>query len=133
MKSTKLIACSLMAVLGAFAPAANAATPISGELYYTTFQTQSNGPGPNVYCIHFSSDGIAVLTLSDDHLVASLHGADGLIFDPNDASGKTLIVGEQNANRVAGQTVDGTINCVPGGTVINKADKNNAFGVGLGQ
>src|SRR5436190_4025187 len=105
---------SLGLLLG-LVPAAHAATVLSGDLFYTTFQTQSGPAGPNVYKVHFVYDSAPSLTLSADCLVASLSGADGLIFDPNDATSKTLLVGEQSANLVASLAIGGANPCPASG------------------
>src|SRR5260221_5641800 len=101
-----------LGVLLGLASAAHAATLFEGDLFYTTFQTQSGPAGPNVYKVHFLYDSTPTIALSADCLVASLTGADGLIFDPNDATNKTLIVGEQGANLVAAVAV-GPLNVTP--------------------
>lgn len=103
------------------ASAANAGTLLEGDLFYTTFQTQSGPAGPNVYKVHFLYDSTPAITLSADCLVASLSGADGLIFDPNDATNKTLLVGEQNANLVASVVV-GANPCPSIGITERRAD-----------
>jgi hypothetical protein len=108
-------------------PAAHAATIISGNLYYTTFQTQGGPAGPNVYKIAFVYDGTPALTLSSDCLITSLMGADGLIFDPNDSTHKTLIVGEQKANLVASLAL-GANSCPAIGVTERKADGTAATG-----
>src|SRR5713226_6610674 len=96
------IALGLLSIVSlSLVPAAHAATILSGNLFYTTYQTQGGPAGPNVYKIAFVYDSAPALTLSADCLVASLMGADGVLFDPNDSTNKTLIVGEQKANRVA--------------------------------
>src|ERR1700686_996661 len=92
------IALGLLFSLVSSVPAAHAATILSGNLFYTTFQTQGGPAGPNVYKVTFVYDSTPALTLSADCLVASLTGADGLILDPNDPTHRTLIVGEQKAN-----------------------------------
>src|SRR6266853_5100610 len=88
-----------LGLLFSLVPAAHAATILSGNLFYTTYQTQGGPAGPNVYKIAFVYDSAPALTLSADCLVASLMGADGVIFDPNDSTHKTLVVGEQKANQ----------------------------------
>ncbi len=132
-KQRRLTTVTLGLLLG-LAPAAHAAPPIiksSGDLFYTTFQTQGGPAGPNVYKLHFVYDNTPALTLSPDCLVASLNGADGLIFDPNDTTGKTLIVGEQKANLVASLAVANP--CPASGVTTVRADGTAATGIGNGQ
>jgi hypothetical protein len=121
----------LSTVLSSFVPAAHAATIISGNLYYTTFQAQGGPAGPNVYKTAFVYDSTPALTFSADCLVASLMGADGLILDPNDSTYKTLIVGEQKANLVASIAVGpnlGSNSCPAIGVTERKADGTVATG-----
>jgi hypothetical protein len=118
-----------------FTTTAHAATTIiAGDLFYTTFQTQSAGPGPNVYRTSFVYDNTPSISYSGDCLVASLAGADGLIFDPNDSTNHTLVVGEQNSNRVASLAVANSPNACPAsGTTERKADASAAQAPGTGQ
>src|SRR5947207_15287853 len=109
-KQRRFTTATLGLLLG-LASAAHAATLFEGDLFYTTFQTQSGPAGPNVYKVHFVYDSAPSLTLSADCLVASLSGADGLIFDPNDATSKTLLVGEQSANLVASLAIGAANPC----------------------
>jgi|GEM_PF-1995186 len=91
-----------LGLLLGLAPAAHAATTLfEGDLFYTTFNAQSKGPADNVYKVHFVYDSTHAVTLSSNCLITGLTGADDLIFDPNDATNKTLIIGEQSANLVA--------------------------------
>jgi len=108
-------------------PAAHAATILSGNLFYTTYQTQGGPAGPNVYKMAFVYDSAPALTLSADCLVASLMGADGVLFDPNDSTHKTIIVGEQKSNRVASLAL-GTSSCAAIGVTERNADGTAATG-----
>ena len=127
MKPLKAQRSIVVALLLSSMPVAHAATVISGDLFYTTFQTQGGPPGPNVYKTHFVYDSAPSLTLSLDCNVAVLDGADGMIFDPSDPSGKTLIVGEQTANRIASIAL--AANPCSGSTVTTvKADGTAAAG-----
>jgi hypothetical protein len=116
-----------LALLLTLVPAAHAATIIAGNLFYTTYQTQGGPAGPNVYKIAFVYDSTPALTLSAECLVASLMGADGLMFDPNDSTGKTLVVGEQKANLVASLAL-GANPCSAIGVTERKADGTAATG-----
>jgi len=85
-----------------------------------------------VYKVHFLYDSTPAIALSADCLVASLTGADGLIFDPNDTTNKTLIAGEQNANLVASIVV-GANPCTTSAITERKADGTAASGKPNGQ
>jgi hypothetical protein len=113
-------------------PAAHAATVLTGDLFYSTFQTQGGPAGPNIYKVHFVYDNAPSLTLSSDCNVAALPGADGLIFDPNDSSGKTILVGEQSANLVASIAL-GANPCSGSVATPVKADGTAPSGKGNGQ
>src|SRR5579862_2843597 len=121
------------ALLVALVPAAKAANPLTGDLFFTTFNTQSNGPGPNLYSVHFTYNGSSSLVLNTPCLVSNLIGADGLIFDPNDTTFKTLIVGEQNSNRVAAVGVSGTPPCTQSSLFETSADNTHPLGLNQGQ
>ena len=132
---------SLVTCLCAGWTVAHAATIISGNLFFTTFQNQSGTVlplTPNVFKVAFIYDSVAGLCVGSSTLpcpagnpattpIATLTGADGLIFDPNDATLSTLLIGEQNSNRVAQMKTDGT------GLIEKKADVSQPFGVGSGQ
>ena len=64
------------------------ATPISGELFYTTFSG-----GVNVHKVNYSYDGVSTFTLSGNTGIASVFGADGISGNPNDAN--SLFIGGQ--------------------------------------
>src|SRR5216683_3706938 len=116
------IALGLLSIVSlSVVPAAHAATILSGNLYYTTYQTQGGPAGPNVFKTAFVYDSTPALTLSSDCLVASLMGADGLMFDPNDSTHKTLLVGEQKANLIASLAL-GANPCPAIGVTERKAD-----------
>lgn len=135
MRFEKRVTTITLGLLLGLASAAQAATLFEGDLFYTTFQTQGGPAGPNVYKVHFLYDSTPAVTLSADCLVASLTGADGLIFDPNDAARKTLLAGEQNANLVASVAV-GPLNvnpCPASGIVERKADGTALSGKPHGQ
>src|SRR6185312_3710197 len=85
---------------------------LAGNLFFTTFQTQGLGPTtPNLFKVSFVYDSVTGLSLGSNTPLASLKGADGLLFDPNDTTGKTLLVGEQStaANAVGSVATDGTL------------------------
>lgn len=121
--------------------ASHAATIISGELFFTTFQNQSGKVIPlttNVWKVPFVYDSVAGLCIGSTTLpcpagdpvstaIVTLTGADGLIFDPNDATNSTLLIGEQNTNKVARIKTDGT------GLVEVLADGTKVAGFGNGQ
>ncbi len=130
-KQGRFAAASLGLLLG-LASVAHATTLFEGDLFYTTFNAQSQGPAPNVYKVHFLYDSTPAITLSADCLVTSLTGADGLIFDPNDTTNKTLIVGEQSANAVASIVV-GANPCSTSATTTRKADGSAGSGAFNGQ
>src|SRR6266853_3369414 len=104
-----------LALLLGVAQVAPAATIISGELFFTTFQNQggSGSPPPpttNLWKVSFVYDSVTGLCLGSTTLpcpaapppttaIATLTGADGLVFDPTDAT--KLVIGEQSANLVA--------------------------------
>src|SRR6185437_4104119 len=100
MKLNKSILGSTLALAvmaGALAPPAHATTLLAGDLFFTTFQTQGLGPTtPNLFKVSFVYDSVTGLSLGSNTPLASLKGADGLLFDPNDTTGKTLRVGEQS-------------------------------------
>jgi hypothetical protein len=121
----------LVLLLGALIPATHATTIISGNLYFTTFQNQGGHNTlltPNVWKVAFVYDSVAGLCLGTSGpittptcpaagdpaitSIATLKGADGLIFDPNDTTFKTILVGEQNANLVARITDGSTVTVV---------------------
>jgi len=97
-----------MLLTGTIVPA-HAAT-ITGDLFFTTFQNQSGAPGvtpsTNVWKVSFTYDG-TTFSLGSTVPIKTLTGADGLMFDPNDATHSTLLIGEQNSNRVAQLSTDG--------------------------
>lgn len=124
----------LVFLLGALVPVLHATTILSGTLYFTTFQDQGAGlacnpatatsPGcPNVWKVPFVYDSVAGLCLgtsspittstcpteSSPTPIKTLRGADGIVFDPNDPTNQTLLVGEQSANKVAKLKIDGTL------------------------
>jgi len=119
-----------LALLLGVTPVAPAATIISGELFFTTFQNQGGKIPPpplttNLWKVSFVYDSVAGLCLGSATLpcpaapppttaIATLTGADGLIFDP--ADGTKLVIGEQSANLVARIGVNGA------GLVEVKAD-----------
>ena len=118
-----------LALLLGVAPVAPAATIISGELFFTTFQNQGGKAPPpltaNLWKVAFVYDSVAGLCLGSTTLpcpagppattaIATLTGADGLVFDPTDAT--KLVIGEQSANLVARIGVNGA------GLVEVKAD-----------
>jgi len=115
MKLNKSILGSTLALAvmaGALAPPAHATTLLAGDLFFTTFQTQGLGPTtPNLFKVSFVYDSVTGLSLGSNTPLASLKGADGLLFDPNDTTGKTLLVGEQStaANAVGSVATDGTL------------------------
>jgi hypothetical protein len=94
MKQLTLALCVLATVLtvAICAPVAEAAT-IEGNLYYTTFA----GP-PNVWTVHFTYVTATSMTYGSSTAINSLGGADGIVFNPNNAN---LLVGEQDHNKVA--------------------------------
>ena len=120
-------------VLGMLTPPARAAvTLLEGDLFFTTFvqttitDTPCNGganpakgdPGCfNVWKIHFVYDNTPIVTLSGRTGIATLCGADGLVFDPNtevggDPTTLKLLVGEQGVgvggcNKVAEMAQNG--------------------------
>ena len=101
-KTRHSLAISALTVVAGLVPA-HAATIISGDLFFTTFQNQSGTATPlstDVWKVSFVYDSAPTLTLAAPVAVKLLTGADGLIFDPNDATLKTLLVGEQNSNQV---------------------------------
>jgi len=118
-----------------------AATIISGNLFFTTFQNQSGTVlplTPDLWKVAFVYDSLAGLCLGSSTLpcpagdptitpIATLKGADGLIFDPNDTTFSTLLVGEQDTNRVAQIKTDGT------GLSEKKADASQPDAFGSGQ
>ena len=105
------VALALCLGVTSLAPAAT----ILGNLYFTTFQNQGSGGTTNVWSVAFIyDDTVPILCLGSTTLVAgtpptcpggsppalaTLLGADGLIFDPNNPN--KLLVGEQTANKVA--------------------------------
>jgi len=100
-------------LVGLLAPA-NATTIISGDLFFTTFQngvTKSNSlPAPtNVWKVSFVYDSVTGLSLGAVSPIVGLLGADGLMFDPNDPTHKTILIGEQEANLVAQLGTNGTV------------------------
>ncbi len=113
----------LVLLVGVLVPVLQATTILSGTLYFTTFQNQDAGGSPNVWKIPFVYDSVAGLCLgasgpvttstcpagSSPTAIATLSGADGLLFDPSDPTNQTLLVGEQSANKVAQLRVDGTL------------------------
>jgi hypothetical protein len=98
-----------LAMLSGMIVPAHAAT-INGDLFFTTFQNQSGAPGitpsTNVWKVPFTYDG-TIFTLGLTVPIKTLTGADGLEFDPNDSTNSTLLIGEQNSNRVAQLSTDG--------------------------
>src|SRR5579863_10351895 len=105
-------ALALAVMAAALAPCAHATTLLSGDLFFTTFQTQGLGPStPNLFKVSFVYDSVTGLSLGSNTALASLKGADGLIFDPNDVTGQTLLVGEQStaANAVGAVSTAGTV------------------------
>ena len=80
-----------------------AATQFQGTLYYTRSQGQ-----PNVTSLGFTYDnGTHVLTYGTQHDIASLNGADGIMFAPN---GNLLVTSNTTdlvyrLDRVSGQTL----------------------------
>jgi hypothetical protein len=128
-KLSRLLAIPTLAA-ALFVPA-HAATPTSGDLFFTTFQNQSGDPfyhtfTTNVWKVSFTFDG-TTFTLGAPVAIKTLTGADGLIFDPNDATNSTLLIGEQNSNRVARLSTDGT-------TLLEvHADGTQPFGFQKGQ
>ena len=130
MKKQSLTISALAVFTGLLVPAH--ATPIlTGDLFFTTFQDQSGNPSipqsTNVWKVSFVYDSAPSLTLSAPVIVKQLTGADGLIFDPNDATNQTLIIGEQNSNKIAQMGTSG----LP--LLEAKADGSAAIGFGLGQ
>src|SRR5579864_7704388 len=127
------ISMALAAFSGLVVPA-HATTIISGDLFFTTFQNQSGTNLPlttDVWKVSFIYDSVAGLCLGTKVLpcgaltttpIKTLTGADGIEFDPNDATNSTLLIGEQNTNRVARLSTDGTT------LTEMKADGANAFG-----
>jgi hypothetical protein len=86
------------------------AATITGDLFATSFQNQSGQPGvtptTNVWKVSFTYNG-TTLTLGSPVAIKTLTGADGIAFDPNDSTHGTLLIGEQNSNRVAQLSTDG--------------------------
>lgn len=65
-----------------------AATPISGELFYTTFSG-----GTNVHKVDYGYDGASIFSLTNNVGIAAVAGADGITGNPNDAN--SLLIGGQ--------------------------------------
>lgn len=80
-----LVAIALVSSMFA-APAG--ADPVKGTLFYTTFAL-----GVNVHKVDFDYNG-TTFTLSNNTDIASLSGADGLLFAPN---GNLLVAGQGNS------------------------------------
>jgi hypothetical protein len=143
-----LVAGILVLLLGAIAPAAHAATITSGLLYFTTFQNQGGTGGgaltTNVWSVPFVYDSVAGLCLGTTGPVTTcpaadpiptaiktLSGADGLVFDPNDAALKTLLIGEQSSNKVAQLSTDGSTLLEQLADGTPPTDEGQAYGVAL--
>ena len=75
-----------------------AASPASGDLYYTLF-----GGAPNVWKIAFSYDGTTA-SLGAPTAIVSAPGADGIIFAPSG----NLLIGGQGTSKVYEYKTDGT-------------------------
>jgi hypothetical protein len=143
-----LVAGIFVLLLGAIAPAAHAATIVSGLLYFSTFQNQGGTDGgtltANVWSIPFVYDSAAGLCLGTTGPVTTcpggdpvptaiktLSGADGLVFDPNDATLKTLLIGEQGSNKVAQVSTDGATLLEQLADGTPPTDEGQAYGVAL--
>jgi hypothetical protein len=141
------IAGILALLLGAFVPAAHATTILPGVLYFSTFQNQGGSGGTlttNVWSIPFVYDSTAGLCLGTSGPVTTcpagdpvptaiktLSGADGLVFDPNDAAFKTLLIGEQSSNKVAQLSADGSALTEQLADGTPPPDEGQAFGVAV--
>ena len=144
----KSVAGILVLLVGALVPVAHATTILPGVLFFSTFQNQGGlGGGPlttNVWSIPFVYDSVAGLCLGTTGPVTTcpagdpvpaaiktLTGADGLVFDPNDATLKTLLIGEQGSNKVAQLSTDGStlIEQLADGTP--PVDEGQAYGVAV--
>lgn len=65
------------------------ATPISGELFYTTY-----AGGTNVHKVDYNFDGVS-FAFSNNTGIAAVRGADGISGNPNDAN--SLFIGGQGS------------------------------------
>ena len=144
----KSVAGILVLLVGALVPAAHAATILPGVLFFSTFQNQGGlGGGPlttNVWSIPFVYDSVAGLCLGATGPVTTcpagdpvptairtLTGADGLVFDPNDATLKTLLIGEQGSNKVAQLSTDGATLIEQPADGTPPPDEGQAYGVAV--
>jgi hypothetical protein len=147
-RQQKSIAGSLVLLFGALVPAAHATTILPGVLYFTTFQNQGGLGGgaltTNVWSIPFVYDSSAGLCLGTTGPVTTcpagdpvptaiktLSGADGLVFDPNDATFKTLLIGEQSSNKVAQLSTDGSTLTEQLADGTPPPDEGQAYGVAV--
>ncbi|HEV2042181.1 MAG TPA: PEP-CTERM sorting domain-containing protein [Casimicrobiaceae bacterium] len=88
------------------------ATPISYDLFYTTF---SGGANVNEVHVDYTGNGTAgngVFSLTLNHNIASTGGADGIVFNPNNS--RLLVGGQGNAVHEVNPTTGAFTTATPG-------------------
>lgn len=100
-QAVRIFVLLMAASVGLLSAVTALASPITGEIFFTTFSG-----GTNVHKVTVNYDGVSTFTLSGQTGIAAVEGADGIAGNPNDAN--SLLIGGQG-NRIHRVRKDGTL------------------------